>query len=87
MKKRIVAILLVGTLLFSGCGTQGESSNSESKNTESENNSESTIINTDEIFSNRDFKTEYEENCAYIQLNGTSATCDENNFKITTKAD
>lgn len=82
MKKRIVAILLVATLLFSGCGTQGESSNSESKNTESENNSESTIINTDEIFSNRDFKTEYEENCAYIQLNGTSATCESNAVEI-----
>ena len=82
MKKRIVAILLVGTLLFSGCGAQGESSNTESKNTESENNSESTTINTDEIFSNRDFKTEYEENCAYIQLNGTSATCESNAVEI-----
>ena len=82
MKKRIVAILLVGSLLFAGCGTQGEPSNSESKNTESENNSESTTINTDEVFSNRDFKTEYEENCVYIKLNGSSATCESNAVEI-----
>lgn len=82
MKKKIVSLLLVGVLLFTSCGIQGESSGTESKNSESQNNSESTVINTDEIFSNRDFKTEYEENCAYIQLNGTSATCESNAVEI-----
>lgn len=70
-------VLLVGILFFTGCGSQGNSNN-----TEVENNSESTVINTDEVFSNRDFKTEYEENCAYIELNGTSATCESNAVEI-----
>lgn len=63
-------------MVFSGCGTQGDSNN------DAENNSESTVIDTDEIFSKRDFKTEYEENCAYIKLKGTSATCDSNAVEI-----
>ena len=93
MKKRLVSFFLIGTLLFSGCGAQGEqgqSGNDKKPNTESntgtnsESNSENTssTINRDEIFSNRDFKTEYEENCAYIQLNGTSATCKSNAVEI-----
>lgn len=82
MKRKLVAILLIGALVFTGCGTQGDSESSESNNNDAENNSESTLINTDEIFSKRDFKTEYEENCAYIKLNGTSATCDSNAVEI-----
>ena len=73
-------MLLVGALIFTGCGSQGDSGNSESKNTE--NSSEATEINTEDIFSNRDFKTEYEKNCAYIQLNGNSATCESNAVEI-----
>ena len=68
--------------MLTGCGSQGESSNTESNNKDSENSSESTVINTDEIFSNRDFRTTYEENCAYIQLNGSSATCESNAVEI-----
>ncbi len=79
MKKKIVSVLLVSALLFTGCGSQGNSNNTESKDTEE--NSESTVINTD-VFSDRDFKTEYEKNCAYIQLNGGSATCESNAVKI-----
>ena len=82
LKRRIVSLLLVGVLLLTGCGSQGESSNTETNNKDSENSSESTVINTDEIFSNRDFKTTYEENCAYIQLNGSSATCESNAVEI-----
>ena len=81
MKRRIVAILLIAILAFTGCGTQGGSNNSETNN-DAENNNESTLINTDEVFSKRDFKTEYEENCAYIKLKGTSATCDSNAVEI-----
>lgn len=87
MKKRIWAVLLVGALLFTGCGARGdlketESVNTEMKNSDSEKNNESTVINPDEVFSNRDFKTEYEENCAYIELNGTFATCQSNAVEI-----
>lgn len=87
MKKRVVSLLLIGMLLLSGCGAQGEqgqAGNNSGSNSESSEDSgnESTAINPDEIFSNRDFKTEYEENCAYIQLNGSSATCASNAVEI-----
>lgn len=81
MKKKIVSMILVSSLWFSGCGTQG---NTEQPESGSEINTEtnSAVINSDEVFSNRDFRTEYEENCTYIQLNGTSATCESNAVEI-----
>jgi len=77
LKKTIVSILLIGVLLLSGCG----SNESKEQSTE-DNNTESSTIHREEVFSNRDFKTEYEENCAYIQLSGTSATCESNAVEI-----
>lgn len=82
MKKKLVSFLLIGVLLLTGCGSKGNSNNTESKNSESESGSESVEINTDEVFSNRDYKTEYEENCAYIKLNGDSASCESNAVEI-----
>ena len=83
MKKRIVALLLVAAMLFTACGTQGGSDNSESKNTEAKSTeSEKTEINPGEVFSNRDFQTAYEKNCAYITLNGTTAACSSNAVEI-----
>lgn len=82
LKRKLVVYLLIGALLFTGCGSQGESNNTESTNSEVDNNSESTEINIDEVFSKRDFKTEYEENCAYIKLNGSSASCESNAVEI-----
>ena len=78
-------MLLIGALLFSGCGIQGQQGQSGSNlepNTEADSEKTSTTINRDEIFSNRDFKTEYEENCAYIKLNGESASCESNAVEI-----
>lgn len=77
MKKKWLTIFLVSTLLLTGC-----SSNENQQGTENANNSGTATINTDDIFSKRDFKTEYEENCAYIKLNGTSATCESNAVEI-----
>lgn len=82
LKRKLVVYLLIGALLFTGCGSQGELNNTESTNSEVDNNSESTEINIDEVFSKRDFKTEYEENCAYIKLNGSSASCESNAVEI-----
>jgi hypothetical protein len=82
LKRKLVAYLLVGVLLFTGCGAQGNSNNTESKNSESESSGETTKINVDEIFSNRDFKTEYEENCVYINLTGSSASCESSAVEI-----
>ena len=77
MRKKVLLILLIGALLLSGCG------NNENENPSTEdNNTESSTINREDVFSNRDFKTEYEENCAYIQLSGASATCESNAVEI-----
>lgn len=83
MKKKVWLMLCIGTLLFSGCGTQDNLEESEEKtNSESSVANDSSSINEEEIFSNRDFRTEYEENCAYIQLNGSSAVCESNAVEI-----
>lgn len=83
LKKKFVLILLAGVLLFSGCGAQEEMEQSKDvEQMEEEKNSELSAINQEEIFSNRDFRTEYEENCAYIQLKGTSAICESNAVEI-----
>ena len=50
MKKRIIALFLIGVMLLTGCGASGTKEDTESKNTESENSSEATVINRDEIF-------------------------------------
>ena len=63
LKKNVMLILLVAVLLLNGCGTQENT-----EQTDSENNSESSVLSQEEIFSNRDFKTEYEENCAFKSL-------------------
>ena len=72
---------MIGVLLFSACGIDGENGQSQN-NTEANSENESSTINTDEIFSNRDFKTEYEDNCAYIQLKESTATCESNAVEI-----
>ena len=81
MKEKIISLLLICVLLLSGCGAQGDQEQSEN-DINSNSESASTTINKDEIFSNRDFKTEYEKNCAYIQLNETTATCTSNAVEI-----
>ena len=93
LKRRIIALCLIGTLAFTGCGNQGESGQTDS-NVQSglENDAdsdggedtekESTPIVVEDVFSNRDFKTEYEKNVAYIELNGNSATCSSNAVEI-----
>lgn len=81
LKRKLIAFLLIGVLALTGCGSQGGSNNSNSGSNDA-NNNESALINTDEIFSKRDFKSDYEENCAYIKLKGTSATCDSNAVEI-----
>lgn len=79
MIKKWLTILIAVTLLLTGCNkNNNEGIGNESNNT----GSESTPIRVEDVFSDRDFKTEYEENCAYIQLNGTSATCESNAVEI-----
>lgn len=80
MKKKWFVVFLAITLLLTGCSTNKNGAGTESKG--ENNNSEATPIVVEDVFSNRDFKTDYEENCAYIQLTGTSATCASNAVEI-----
>lgn len=93
LKRRIIALCLIGTLAFTGCGNQGESGQTDSNlqnglGNEADSDGgediekESTPIVVEDVFSNRDFKTEYEKNVAYIELNGNSATCSSNAVEI-----
>ena len=81
LKRKLIAFLLIGVLALTGCGSQGGSNNSNSGNIDA-NNNESALIDIENIFSKRDYKTEYEENCTSIKLKGTSATCDSNAVEI-----
>lgn len=89
LKKKTIGMLGICLLLFSGCGVQEDLEQSEEKTNvasseieDSSDSKDSSEINEEEIFSNRDFRTEYEENCAYIQLNGSSAVCESNAVEI-----
>ncbi len=91
--KRITKWLLVFSLvcgLLAGCGNTEENSGSSNSNgsTDSSENSANPVTvdfsQTDEdMFTNRDYKTEYDENeCVSIQLNGNSATASSNSVEI-----
>ena len=95
--RRIIAILLILTLILAGCGN-----NNQPNGTEPENNSvsEGTTGNSGEnnnadpievdfsktdadMFTERDKKAEYDASKAVtIQLNGTSATASSNSVQI-----
>ena len=55
LKRKLIAFLLIGILALTGCGSQGGSNNSNSGNIDA-NNNESALIDTENIFSKRDYK-------------------------------
>lgn len=82
MKWRMVSLIMVLLLAFSGCGkdtASGENENSDSGDTSSEAASSDVSFaeNDEEMFTDRDYKADYDESEAIkIQLNGDSVTCD-----------
>ncbi len=97
MKKttKLLSLGLVAAMLLSGCGDTGNNGNNNSNNTtnnnsNSENSSTSngTPVDADfsqtneDMFSNRDSKTDYDKNSILIQLNGDSASCDSSAVQI-----
>ncbi|MBR2044954.1 MAG: carbohydrate-binding domain-containing protein [Agathobacter sp.] len=82
MKKRcFCAICFCMLLILTGCNDTNKNQSTESS--ESENTEKESVLNEEEIFSQRDYETEYNvEDCAYIRLNGDSATSDSNAVEI-----
>ncbi len=93
MKKYISILLVIVTILslLAGCGRNKEDTDDNGGNTVSGNDSSlnSTPVDVDfsnsdaDMFTDRDGKTEYDENKAvFIKLNGTSATSSSDSVKI-----
>ena len=63
--------------------TVDNSGSNESTNTDADVSTDSANVNTDEMFTDRDWRVEYEESeSVVIELNGDSATCDSNAVEI-----
>ena len=91
MKKQLLSWAAVLALLLTACGGQQPSSEASGKTSDvsatSSADTESSApaaseIDTDSAFSNRDFETGTQENCAYIYLNGSTASCSSNAVRI-----
>jgi len=86
-KKQLLSLLCVFVMTLTGCGN-----NSSTKDNNVENNSNdttsnekivSTIINEDEMFTDRDFKTDYDTSKSVsIDLKGDSVSCKSDAVKI-----
>ncbi len=94
-----LAFILACTLLLSGCGnakndntnntnTHNQTTQNTEKNASNTTNNSSSantdfFLNTSDIFTERDLRTEYDENTSIsIALNNTSASCDSDTVKI-----
>ncbi|MGI5895753.1 MAG: carbohydrate-binding domain-containing protein [Oscillospiraceae bacterium] len=85
-KTRILAGIL-SLLFFAGCGEQTDTNNNSStqstEQTEITEQSLSTTIDVSQMFTDRDYKTDYDENSSTtITLNGDTAQCESDTVKI-----
>ena len=86
--KKILPLLLAGTLIFTGCGNSSTSEgNNSSKDTDSNSlagtAAEVDFSQTDEdMFTDRDLDTAYKFETVSIQLNGSSASCDSDTTSV-----
>lgn len=88
--KKLLALLLVSVLIFTGCGKNSSTDENDSDN--STNNASddietgtvtSTVIDEADMFTDRDFETDYDKSKSIsIKLNGSSASCDSDAVKI-----
>lgn len=84
-RRKIFSLLLILTLLMSGCGSQkSEESISENSDTQStEEESSNSNVSVIDMFTDRDYRTDYDEaNSVIIELNGNFASCDSNTVEI-----
>ena len=88
--KKHLALILASMLILTGCGKNSSTEDnnadigtSNTNNSSSDSEITSTVINEADMFSDRDFKVNYDESkCVKIQLNGTSASCDSDAVNI-----
>lgn len=86
-KKKLFTSMLVFAMLLSGCGNQGGNGTSNTSSAGSASQSEGATVtdavNADEMFTDRDYRVDYDENeSAVIELNGDSATCSSDAVEI-----
>lgn len=85
-RNALIALLLIFTMLFSGCSNQiPDSSNDNNSTVDSETSvaTPPTIIDPSDMFSDRDFEVGYDESSsATIELNGSSVNCDSDAVHI-----
>ncbi len=82
---KILTIILCALLVFSSCGkTDSNNSESETQTTESTaSTKEETTISDEDMFSNRDTKSDYDKTSAIIvKLNDSSASCENDTVEI-----
>ena len=84
MKKRLfLAVILILSISVSGCGSRNDNEFSEDTIAEEGTTDTPIIIDTSDVFSDRDFEVGYDESeSAVIQLNGDSATCNSDAVQI-----
>ncbi len=85
--KKLLVLLCVFTLTLTGCGNNSSTEDNNVENNANDITSNekivSTIINEDEMFTDRDFKTDYDTSKSVsIDLKGDSVSCKSNAVKI-----
>lgn len=81
--KKHLALILASMLIFTGCGNNSSTEDNNADNGTSNGEITSTVINEADMFSDRDFKVDYDKSkYIKIQLNGTSASCDSDAVNI-----
>ena len=84
--KKLLALFLISFLMLTGCNETSSTEESESDNNTEHGSSESvisTIIDETNMFTDRDMKTDYNEDTSVkIQLNESFASCDSEAVKI-----
>lgn len=88
--KKLLALLLASMLVLSGCeknsSTEGNESGTSTNNTSNDTTNDevtSTVINESEMFTDRDFETDYEESKSIaVTLSGDSISCKSDVVKV-----
>ena len=84
MKKRVLAIFCAVLLVLTGCGAKKNADDTDgNSNQQKTGDTTLTRVNIADMFTERDYKTDYDESkSTIIQLTGMSASCESNAVEI-----